>query len=132
MAFAELRQAVGLVAGEEDADALTEVFWAALHGLVTLSRGGQLRPGYASERLQLLVNQFTCRPETRRSATGSLALPPRATSSPINRPELRSLCLRLRSLDSSSGCRNRLSPGGQWPVQNDPVETDVGEIGCGR
>jgi AcrR family transcriptional regulator len=58
-AFAELRQAVVLVADEQDADALTEVFWAALHGLVTLSRTGRLRPGYESERLELLVNQFT-------------------------------------------------------------------------
>jgi AcrR family transcriptional regulator len=65
-AFAELRQAVGLVADEQDADALTEVLWAALHGLVTLSRAGRLRPGYDSERLQLLVNQFTSRRETMR------------------------------------------------------------------
>ncbi len=58
-AFAEQHQAVGLVAGEQDADTLTEVLWAALHGLVTLSRAGRLRPGHESERLQLLVNQFT-------------------------------------------------------------------------
>jgi AcrR family transcriptional regulator len=58
-AFAELRQAVVLAADEQDADALTEVFWAALHGLVTLSRTGRLRPGYDSERLQLLVEQFS-------------------------------------------------------------------------
>jgi AcrR family transcriptional regulator len=57
-AFAELRQAVGLVGGEQDADTLTEVLWAALHGLVTLSRTGRLRPDYGSERLQLLVDQF--------------------------------------------------------------------------
>jgi AcrR family transcriptional regulator len=63
-AFAELHQAVGLVADEQDADALTEVFWAALQGLVTLSRAGRLRPGYDSDRLQLLVNQFTGRRET--------------------------------------------------------------------
>jgi AcrR family transcriptional regulator len=63
-AFAELHQAVSLVADEQDADALTEVLWAALHGLVTLSRAGRLRPGYDSERLQLLVNQFTTRRET--------------------------------------------------------------------
>ncbi len=56
-AFAELRQAVALVADEQDADALTEVFWASLHGLVTLGRTGRLRPGYESERLQLLVDQ---------------------------------------------------------------------------
>jgi AcrR family transcriptional regulator len=58
-AFAELRQAVLLVVDEQDADALTEVFWAALHGLVTLSRTGRLRPGYDSERLELLVEQFS-------------------------------------------------------------------------
>jgi AcrR family transcriptional regulator len=60
-AFAELRQAVGLVADEQDVDALTEVFFAALHGLVSLSRAGRLRPGHDSDRLQLLVNQFTNR-----------------------------------------------------------------------
>ena len=65
-AFAELRHAVGLAAYEQDADTLTEVFWAALHGLVTLSRAGRLRPGYDSERLQLLVNQFTRRREKMR------------------------------------------------------------------
>jgi len=65
-AFAELRHAVGVVADEQDADALTELFWAALHGLVTLSRAGRLRPGYDSDRLQLLVNQFTSRRETMR------------------------------------------------------------------
>src|SRR6201997_5049727 len=32
-AFGELREAMSLVAGEADADTLTEVFWAALHGL---------------------------------------------------------------------------------------------------
>ena len=58
-AFAELRQAVGLVADEQDADTLTEVLWAALHGMVTLGRTGRVRPGYDSERLQLLVEQFT-------------------------------------------------------------------------
>ena len=36
-AFAELRHAVGAVGAEHDADALTEVLWAALHGLVTLA-----------------------------------------------------------------------------------------------
>ena len=64
--FAELRHAVGAVADEHDADALTEVFWAALHGLVTLTRAGRLRPGYDSERLQLLVNEFSSRRETMR------------------------------------------------------------------
>ena len=60
-AFAELHYAVAVIAGEQDADTLTEVFWAALHGLATLSRAGRLRAGYDSERLQLLVNEFTTR-----------------------------------------------------------------------
>jgi AcrR family transcriptional regulator len=68
-AFAELRHAVGLVADEQDADALTEVFWAALHGLVTLSRTQRLRPGYDSDRLQLLVEQFSSSRETKRYPT---------------------------------------------------------------
>jgi AcrR family transcriptional regulator len=57
--FGELRQAVELVADGQDADTLTEVFWAALHGLVTLGRTGRLRQGVDSERLQLLVDQFS-------------------------------------------------------------------------
>jgi AcrR family transcriptional regulator len=60
-AFTELHKAVALVTGVQDADTLTEVFWAALHGLVTLSRTGRLRAGYDSDRLQLLVDQFTDR-----------------------------------------------------------------------
>ena len=67
-AFAELRRAVGGVADGHDAEALTEVFWAALHGLVTLTRTGRLRPGYDSQRLELLVNQFTCQRQTMREA----------------------------------------------------------------
>ncbi|KRD14391.1 TetR family transcriptional regulator [Mycobacterium sp. Root265] len=60
-AFAELHRVVGLVADERDTDALTEVLWAALHGLVTLSRADRLRPGNDTLRLQLLVEQFTAR-----------------------------------------------------------------------
>jgi AcrR family transcriptional regulator len=58
-AFAELRLAVGPFGEERDADALTEVLWAALHGLVTLGRTHRLRPGYDAERVHLLVAQFT-------------------------------------------------------------------------
>jgi AcrR family transcriptional regulator len=57
-AFAALHQAVEVVADGHDADTLTEVFWAALHGLVTLSRNDRLRPGYDADRVDLLVNQF--------------------------------------------------------------------------
>ncbi|OBF47160.1 TetR family transcriptional regulator [Mycobacterium sp. 852002-50816_SCH5313054-b] len=58
-AFAALHQAVGMAADEQDTDTLTEVFWAALHGLVTLARTGRLRPTHDADRLQLLVNEFT-------------------------------------------------------------------------
>ncbi len=58
-AFGALRKAVGNAAGGQDVDTLTEVFWAAMHGLVILSRTGRLRAGHASARVQLLVDQFT-------------------------------------------------------------------------
>ena len=60
-AFEGLRQAVSAVANEADLDTrdtLTEVFWAALHGLATLGRGGRLRPDYGRERVDLLIAQF--------------------------------------------------------------------------
>jgi AcrR family transcriptional regulator len=60
-AFAQLRDAVDAIAAGQDADALSEVLWAALHGLVTLGRTGRLRAGHDAERLQLLVEQFTGR-----------------------------------------------------------------------
>lgn len=58
VAFAELHEAVAPVADEQDADTLTEVLWAALHGLVTLGRADRLRPGYESDRIEVLVDQF--------------------------------------------------------------------------
>src|ERR1700758_1273200 len=57
-AFGELRQAGGAIANEADADTLTEVFWAALHGLTTLGRGGRLRPEYDRERVDALIARF--------------------------------------------------------------------------
>ncbi len=56
--FSGLREAVSAAANEADADTLTEVFWAALHGLATLGRSGRLRPDYERERVDLLVAQF--------------------------------------------------------------------------
>ena len=56
--FAELREAVANVAGGQDVDTLTEVLWAALHGLTTLGRSDRLRPGRDTERIELLVAQF--------------------------------------------------------------------------
>jgi len=61
--FAELKEALRGVVEETDADTLTEVFWAALHGLTTLARGGRLRPGHDSDRVEVLVTQFS-RPVT--------------------------------------------------------------------
>ena len=57
-AYAELRAAVATIAGDRDVDTLTEVLWAALHGLTTLSRNDRLRPGHDADRLDLLVAQF--------------------------------------------------------------------------
>ena len=57
-AFAELREAVARVAGGRDVDTLTEVLWAALHGLTTLGHNDRLRPGRETERTELLVAQF--------------------------------------------------------------------------
>lgn len=57
-AFDELREAVSATANQADADTLTEVFWAALHGLVSLSRGGRLRPDHDRERVDALIARF--------------------------------------------------------------------------
>jgi AcrR family transcriptional regulator len=57
-AFDELREAVSAIANEADADTLTEVFWAALHGLVSLGRGGRLRPDHDRERVDALIARF--------------------------------------------------------------------------
>jgi AcrR family transcriptional regulator len=56
--FAELRDAVAHVAGGRDVDTLSEVLWAALHGLTALGRSDRLRPGRDTERIDLLVAQF--------------------------------------------------------------------------
>ena len=57
-AFGELRAAVATVAHERDIDTLSEVVWAGLHGLATLSRSDRLRPGHDDERIELLVAQL--------------------------------------------------------------------------
>jgi AcrR family transcriptional regulator len=57
-AFTELRATVDLVAGARDADTLAEVFWATLHGLVSLDRAGRLRPEHRAARVDLLVAEF--------------------------------------------------------------------------
>jgi AcrR family transcriptional regulator len=57
-AFAELRAAVASAVGGQDVDTLTEVLWAALHGLTTLGHHDRLRPGHQTERIELLVAKF--------------------------------------------------------------------------
>jgi AcrR family transcriptional regulator len=61
-AFAELRDAVSAIPGHHDADTLTEVAWSALHGLVTLTRGGRLRSGHDSVRVELLIDTLCAAP----------------------------------------------------------------------
>ncbi|MEU8978584.1 TetR/AcrR family transcriptional regulator [Streptomyces sp. NPDC058251] len=55
-AFAALLETLHEVAGEGVHPGLfTEVFWAALHGLATLTRAGRLPTGDAERRAELLV-----------------------------------------------------------------------------
>jgi AcrR family transcriptional regulator len=57
--FDALSDALRPHAGDDDLGLLTETFWAALHGLATLTRGGRL-PGHAhEERLTVLLSRFT-------------------------------------------------------------------------
>ncbi|MFJ9691881.1 TetR/AcrR family transcriptional regulator [Kitasatospora sp. NPDC101183] len=58
-AFAALLENLGAVAGEGVHPGLfTEVFWAALHGLATLTRAGRLPPGEAERRTRLIVDRL--------------------------------------------------------------------------
>jgi hypothetical protein len=60
-AFGELRAALAATASHSDVDTVAEVVWAALHGLVTLSRSGRLRGDHELERIELLADQFSGR-----------------------------------------------------------------------
>ncbi|MEE1828228.1 TetR/AcrR family transcriptional regulator [Streptomyces sp. BE20] len=58
-AFAALLESLGEVAGEGVHPGLfTEVFWAALHGLATLTRAGRLPPAEAEQRVELLMDRL--------------------------------------------------------------------------
>ncbi len=58
-AFAALLETLGAVAGDGvHPGVFTEVFWAALHGLVTLTRSGRLLPEEAGPRVELLVDRL--------------------------------------------------------------------------
>ncbi|WP_340384045.1 TetR/AcrR family transcriptional regulator [Streptomyces sp. SS7] len=58
-AFAALLECLGEVAGEGIHPGLfTEVFWASLHGVATLTRAGRLPPEVTEERVRLLVERL--------------------------------------------------------------------------
>lgn len=58
-AFAALMETLGEVAGEGVAPGLfTEVFWASLHGVATLTRSRRLLPEDAEQRVELLVDRL--------------------------------------------------------------------------
>jgi AcrR family transcriptional regulator len=57
-AFAELREAVRPLAGDDDLETLSETFWSGLHGLLTLMRNGRLRRDH-QRRLTFLIRHFS-------------------------------------------------------------------------
>ncbi|MFD7162838.1 TetR/AcrR family transcriptional regulator [Streptomyces violascens] len=58
-AFAALLETLGEVAGDGvDPGQFTEVFWASLHGLATLTRAGRLPPEDTESRVELLVERL--------------------------------------------------------------------------
>ncbi|MEU1404865.1 TetR/AcrR family transcriptional regulator [Streptomyces sp. NPDC005728] len=58
-AFAALLESLGEVAGDGvDPGLFTEVFWASLHGLATLTRAGRLPPEDIEPRVELLVDRL--------------------------------------------------------------------------
>ncbi|GAA4936750.1 TetR family transcriptional regulator [Actinomycetospora succinea] len=57
-AFEALDEVFARVAGSADSGTLTEVAWATLHGLVTLTRAGRLPAEYAPARLEVLVDRL--------------------------------------------------------------------------
>lgn len=61
-AFAALRDVFGPLAAGTDPELFTEVAWAALHGLVTLTRAGRLPPEHSARRIQVLVDRLVGAP----------------------------------------------------------------------
>jgi AcrR family transcriptional regulator len=67
-AFTEMRAAIApQVGGDDDVDDLTEVVWAALHGLVELNRGGRLQPQRQQERINLVISRLMADPPQSRA-----------------------------------------------------------------
>ncbi|OLT06145.1 TetR family transcriptional regulator [Pseudonocardia sp. CNS-004] len=59
--FNAVRDGLAAATGEADIVLRTELFWSALHGLVTLTSSGRLPPHAQAERLELLVSHFVGR-----------------------------------------------------------------------
>ena len=57
-AFAVLVDTLSAVAGSIEPDLFAEVVWAALHGLVTLTRAGRLPPQRMASRIDVLVKRL--------------------------------------------------------------------------
>ncbi|MGY0385394.1 TetR/AcrR family transcriptional regulator [Nocardioides sp. WG-D5] len=57
-AFAALMETLSEVAGGVGPELFTEVFWASLHGIATLTRSRRLLPEDAEQRLELLVDRL--------------------------------------------------------------------------
>jgi AcrR family transcriptional regulator len=57
-AFAALLETLGPVAGGADPGLFTELFWAAVHGLATLTREGRLPASEADRRVDLLIDRL--------------------------------------------------------------------------
>jgi AcrR family transcriptional regulator len=68
-AFSEMRAAIAPRAGGDDVDDLTEVVWAALHGLVLLGRGGRLQPQRQLDRINLVIGRLLAEPSQRRATS---------------------------------------------------------------
>ncbi|GLW52169.1 TetR/AcrR family transcriptional regulator [Kitasatospora phosalacinea] len=57
-AFAALLETLTDVAGDAHPGLFTETFWAALHGLASLTRTGRLPPADTEQRLELIVSRL--------------------------------------------------------------------------
>ena len=59
--FQALEDPLVAYAQSDEPGLFVETFWAALHGLVTLTRGGRLPADRVADRITLLVNRFVPR-----------------------------------------------------------------------
>lgn len=59
MAFAQLHDVLAPLAGERDTGVFTEIWWATVHGPLTLARGGRILADAQEQRVVMLVDQLT-------------------------------------------------------------------------